>query len=155
MAQQSQQQSHIMDQHSQQQPQSLDWFQQFLQAHTRTQLAQTEALVAQQKCHDELMSLLATRQSILPADSDSDSEAERRENLKDIARKLNKLRPYKEGENLDLFLTACETRFKTFHFPKEMESLFFLLNLPLNLLITWLTSLKTTQLITISLSHGC
>ena len=38
--------SHIMDQHSQEQAQSLDWFQQFLQAYTRTQLAQTEALVA-------------------------------------------------------------------------------------------------------------
>ena len=111
--------SHIMDQHSQEQAQSLDWFQQFLQAYTRTQLAQTEALVAQQKRHDELMSLLPTCQSILPADNDSNSETEHRENLKDIAHKLDKLRPYKEGENLNLFLNACETRFKTFHFPKS------------------------------------
>ena len=31
---------------------------------------------------------------------------------------MDKLRPFKEGENLDLYLNACVTQFKTVHFPK-------------------------------------
>ena len=31
---------------------------------------------------------------------------------------MDKLRPFKEGENLDHYLNACVTQFKTVHFPK-------------------------------------
>ena len=53
---------------------------------------------------------------VICTSSESEEEAEQRErerdercrrsNIKDIERKLDKVRPFKEGENLDLYLNA-------------------------------------------------
>ena len=120
-----------MDQHSQQQPQSIDWFQQFLQVHTRTQQVQTKALVAQQKHHDELMSLLATRQSILPADRDSDSEAECRENLNTSSTSLNVTKKVKTYTSLSLHVRHA---LKLFISPKSEWKSFLSTKLTLELI---------------------